>query len=185
MKKLNLYPTTDVDDLAWPEEAVGLTLDSPALQFFTDFTVVKPLVIDASVSAVEVKQLMQKTHVRLKFVLNDSGRFVGIISADDLIDRKLVQKVSEGDRREEIELTDLMTHKRDLKALDYQEVSIATISDIIDKLKDSGAQHCLVVDRDEHKIRGIFSASDISRKLHLAIDIQDKSSFYKVFSVTA
>ena len=185
MKALNLYSTTEVDDLAWPDEMEGLTTESPALHFFTDFKKVKPLVIESTVSAVEVKRLMQKAHVRLKFVLNESGHFVGIISADDLIDRKIVQKVSEGLKRDDIALTELMTPKRDLKALDYQEVAKASISEVISKLKDSGDQHCLVVDCDNHKIRGIFSASDISRKLHLPIDIHDKSSFYKVFSATA
>lgn len=185
MNALNLYPTTDVDDLAWPEEMEGLTMESPALNFFTDFKEVMPLVVESTVPAIEAKRLMQKTHVRLKFVLNDSGQFVGIISADDLIDRIIMQKVSEGMRRDEIELSDFMTPRRDLKALDYQEVVKASISEVVSKLKDSGHQHCLVVDRDKHKIRGIFSASDISRKLHLPINIQDKSSFYKVFSVTA
>ena len=185
MKILNLYPTTTVDDLAWPEEIEGLSMDSSALDFFTDFKQVKPLVIESTVSAVEVKKIMQKAHVRLKFVLNESGQFIGIISADDVIDRKIVQKVSEGSKRDDIALTELMTPKRDLKALDYQEVVEASISEVIRKLKDSGEQHCLVIDRDNHKIRGIFSASDISRKLHLPIDIQDRSSFYKVFSATA
>ena len=185
MKRLNLYPITEVDNLAWPEEMAGLTMASPALRFFTDFTKVKPLVIDSTLSAVEVKRLMQQTHVRLKFVLNDAGQFIGIVSLDDLIDRKIVQKVSEGNRRDDIALTELMTPKTDLKALDYQEVSKASILEVVRTLKDSGEQHCLVVDLNDHKIRGIFSASDISRKLHLPIDIQDKSSFYKVFSTTA
>lgn len=185
MKALNLYSATEVDDLAWPEETAGLTMDSSALHFFTDFKEINPLVIECAVSAVEGKRLMQKAHVRLKFVLNDSGQFIGIISAEDLIDRKIVQKISEGSNRDEIALTDLMRPKRDLKALDYQEVAKASISEVIRKLKDSGEQHCLVIDRDNRKIRGIFSASDISRKLHLPIDIQDKSSFYKVFSATA
>lgn len=185
MSTLNLYPTTEVDDLAWPEEMEGLTMESPALNFFTDFKEVMPLVVESTVPAIEAKRLMRKTHVRLKFVLNDSGQFVGIISADDLIDRIIMQKVSEGMKRGEIELSDFMTPKRDLKALDYQEVVKASISEVVCKLKSSGEQHCLVVDRDNHKIKGIFSASDISRKLHLPIDIQDKSSFYKVFSVTA
>lgn len=185
MKILNLYPTTEVDDLAWPEEMTELTTDFSALYFFTDFKKVKPLVIESTVSAVEVKRLMQKSHERLKFVLNDADQFIGIVSAEDLIDRKIVQKVSEGSKRDDIALTELMTPKRDLKALDYQEVAKASISEVIRKLKDSGEQHCLVVDRDSHEIRGIFSASDISRRLHLPIDIQDKSSFYKVFSATA
>jgi len=96
-----------------------------------------------------------------------------------------VQKVAEGGKRADIALTDLMTPKRDLKALDYEEVARVPISEVINKLKDCGEQHYLVIDHDTHKIRGIFSASDISRKLHLPIDIQDKSSFYKVFSATA
>ena len=75
MNALNLYPTTEVDDLAWPDEMEGLTTESPALHFFTDFKKVKPLVIESTVSAVEVKRLMQKAHVRLKFVLNESGHF--------------------------------------------------------------------------------------------------------------
>ena len=41
MKILNLYPTTTVDDLAWPEEIEGLSMDSSALDFFTDFKQVK------------------------------------------------------------------------------------------------------------------------------------------------
>jgi len=185
MKALNLYPTTEVDDLAWPEEATGLTMDSSALHFFTDFKKITPLVIESTVSAVEVKRLMQKAHVRLKLVLNESGEFVGIISAEDLIDRKIVQKVSEGSIRGEIALSDLMKPKRNLKALDYKEVCKASIAQVISKLRDSSEQHCLVVDRDNHKIRGIFSVNDIARTLHLPIDIPDKSSFYKVFSATA
>jgi hypothetical protein len=53
---------------------------------------------------------------------------------------------------------------------------------VIHHLKDSGQQHCLVVDKQANKIRGIFSASDISRKLKLPINVQDKSNFYKVFT---
>jgi len=61
-------------------------------------------------------------------------------------------------------------------------VKKASISDVIDILQDNGEQHCLMIDREKHHIRGVFSASDISRKLHLPIDIQEKSSFYRVFA---
>lgn len=185
MKSLNFYPTSSFDELAWPEERQDLSLKSSALYFFTDFLVSTPLVIDSNVTALEAKKLMQKTHVRLKLVINESNEFIGIISAEDLIDRKIVQKVSEGVKRHEIALTEFLTSKKDLKALDYQEVSKASIADVISVLKNSGEQHCLVIDRETHKIRGVFSASDISRKLHLPIDIHDRSSFYKVFAATA
>lgn len=185
MKTLHFYNSNDIQFLASPEVPQNLSLISPALQFFTDFTQTQPLVIESTVSAVEVKKLMQKAHVRMKFVVDEKDHFMGIISSDELIDRRLVQKISEGFKRDEVPLTELMIPKKSLKALDYTEVSKATIGDVIHMLKDSGERHCLVIDRDKNQVRGIFSASDLSRKLQLPIDIQDKLNFYKVFSATA
>ncbi len=120
----------------------------------------------------------------MKFVVNANDEFMGIISADNLTDRDLVQMVSEGFKREEISVRAFMTDKQDLKALDYREITRATIAEVVAILKDSGQQHCLVIDQVTHTIRGIFSASDISRRLRLPIDIQEKSDFYRVFAAT-
>ncbi|MEL7400681.1 MAG: histidine kinase, partial [Pseudomonadota bacterium] len=111
--------------------------------------------------------------------LND---VVGLIDADDLIDRLIVQKVSQGTPRSDVLVEQLMTPRKDLLALDIQRLQGASIGDVIEALQDSGKQHCLVIDSQSHRIRGVFSASDISRKLHLPINIQDKSSFYRVFA---
>ncbi|MEQ8800648.1 CBS domain-containing protein [Haliea sp.] len=185
MKKLHMYPTFEIDELEYPQEPSGLTLASSALDFFTDFRDITPLVILDSTTAVEANKLMRQTHVRMKFVVNNAGHFVGVVVADDLIERKIVMKVSEGHARETIPVSEFMTCKTAMKALDFGEIATARISDVIAALKQSGEQHCLVVDRQNHRVRGIFSASDISRKLHLPINIQEKSSFYKVFSATA
>jgi CBS-domain-containing membrane protein len=82
-------------------------------------------------------------------------------------------------------VADLMTRKRDLMALDLNEVETSSIGDVVNLLKDNSQQHCLVVDDKTHQIRGIFSASDISRKLHLPINIQEQSSFYRVFAAVS
>jgi len=81
-------------------------------------------------------------------------------------------------------VTDLMRSKSNLLALDYDALADATIDDVISVLKDSGQRHCLVVDKTSNQIRGIFSASDISRMLQLPINIQEKSSFYEIFVAT-
>ncbi|KXJ55932.1 MAG: histidine kinase [Colwellia sp. Phe_37] len=185
MKKLNLYKTENIDDLAYPKEKRDLTVESPALEFFTDFNKVMPLVISSSTLIINLQELMVKAHVKLKFVISENEQFIGVISSSDVIPRKIVKKVSEGYKREELKVIDLMKSKNDLIALDINEVENAQIGDVIDALKESGQQHCLVLDRESHQIRGIFSASDISRKLQLSIDIQDSSSFYKVFSATS
>lgn len=185
MTKLHFYPALSATQLVWPEQKLNLSLQSPALEFFTDFRTTDPMVIESTVQAVDVKSLMMKSHVRLKFVVDDDNQFLGIISLDELMDRRIVQKISEGYKRNDILVADMMRPKKDLRALDIVEVSRATIGEVIATLKDNGQQHCLVIERESGSIRGIFSASDISRKLHLPIDIQDKSSFYKVFAAIA
>lgn len=182
MKKLTLYPVSTVDELASPDGIASLSLDTPALEFFTDFRLVQPLVIESSVSAVQAREMMIRTHVRLKFVVNEANRFVGVISADDLAERRIVQKVAEGYARSDITVTDLMIPKGELMAMGIGEVARASIGEVVTLLKDYRQQHCLVVDHQDHAVRGIFSSSDISRKLRLSIDIQDRSDFFRVFS---
>ncbi len=183
MKKLTLYPVSSIDQLAQPEAPVQLTLDSPALEFFTDFSHSQPLVIHDSASAVEAREMMIKTHVRLKLVVIAGGDFAGVISADDLSEQNILQRaIAMRANRGDLRVRDLMTPKGELLALSIDEVSRVSIGDVVAMLKDNYQQHCLVLDPASHKIRGIFSASDISRKLKLRIDIRDQSNFYKVFA---
>ena len=184
MSKLNFYAASNVGELAWPDDIQDVSMQTPALDFLTDFKMTKPLVIESSLSAVDVKRLMIRAHVKLKFVINEDNHFMGVISSEDLDDQKLLQRASLGILRDDILVTEMMRPKNELVALSFKEVSRATIGDVIEVLKDSGQQHCLVIDQGVNQIRGIFSASDISRKLHLSIDIQDKSNFYKVFSAS-
>ena len=181
MSKLELHSISDIDDLAWPEDIEDLHLHSPAVAFFTDFLRVKPMIVEANVSAANTQLMMRKAHVRLKFVVDSHQRLLGVVNSDDLSDEKIVQRVSEGFKREDLLVSEFMTPKKSLSALTYSDVARATITDVIATLKDNGERHCLVLDEDAHKIRGIFSASDISRKLHLPIDIHQKSSFYSIF----
>lgn len=182
MKKLSFYDTETVAELAWPQTNQKITKRSPATQVFTDFNQHKPLVIEASMSALEAEKLMQQSHVRLKLVVDDNGHFLGVISLDDLGTQEVMKKLSEGYQREELFVADFMRPRSVLKAFSYADISMATIGDIINSLQGSGQQHALVIDREHHKIRGIISSSDIARKLQLPIDIDNKSSFAHIFA---
>ncbi|MBT1451794.1 CBS domain-containing protein [Glaciecola sp. XM2] len=177
MTKLDLKNIGNINHLAVPIDQTELSLTSPAISFFTDFTQTQPLIIESSVSAVDTVKLMKKTHVRLKLVVNEQGDLVGIVSADDLIERKIVQKLQKGDTRDELSVTEFMTPRSGLQVLDYEAVKLSSIKKVIETLKNSGRHHCLVVDTNENLIRGLFSVSDISRKLKLNIDIQNQPSF--------
>lgn len=185
MKKLNFETIRDLEVLSYPKDPEELTLASPAVNFFTDFEKVKPLILDGDTDADTARQMMLKSHVRLKLVVDDNYKFIGIVSLDDISDQKITATQNKLNKRGQILVSDLMVGKSNLRAFDYSQIINSTIEDVIEHLKSNGQQHCLVVDRASNKIRGIFSASDISRKLGLPVNIQDQSSFYKVFSAVA
>jgi len=186
MNKFTLFSVQQIDELVQPADFQPKSLLTNSMEFFTDFRDNEPLVIDAAVSAPEARNMMVRTHVRLKLVVDHEGHFVGVITAADLIEQNIITRAaSSGIARDEVRVSDLMTRKKDLLALNIHEVEHSTIGDVVSFLKDNFQQHCLVVDEETHQIRGIFSASDISRKLRLPVYIQEQSSFSKVFSAVS
>lgn len=182
MKRFNVYPIESFDELAHPELSNSITLDSPALSVMTDFKYHEPLVAGSYDRASEIEQSMLRSHVRMKLVVDDNDQFLGLISLDDLNAQEMLKRVSKGMSRDDLSAVDFMRHKNSLRALDYHELRQATVRDLVQTLKDNEHQHYLVVDRKEHKIRGVISASDLARKLHLDININSRSSFVNVYS---
>lgn len=184
MSKLSFIPTAQVDQITWPKTDLTVTLASSALQIFTDFKHSKPLVLESSISAVDASTLMKKAHVRFKIIVNENNSFLGVVSTEDLSEQALMTIAAAGVNRKDIAVTDLMQPKSELTAIDREDIDHATIGDVIEALKDHGHQHCLVVDKRINQVCGLFSASDITRVLHLPIDIQKKSSFLEVARMT-
>jgi DeoR family transcriptional regulator, catabolite repression regulator len=182
MTHLEFHEIGTVDDFVWPEEVTGISIESPAMLFFTDFEKVKPLVVDLSTRADLARSLMLREHVKLKLVVDSDDKFLGVVSLDDISEQHITAKLSKTITRDSITVADLMVPKREIKGLDFSEVESVDIGTVVHHLKDIGQQHCLVLDKSLNKIRGIFSASDISRKLGLPINVQDHSNFYRVFS---
>ncbi len=180
MSDLTLYNTAKVDEPIWPDQKEQLTLESSALHVFTDFKDTKPLVIEADVSITELVLLMRKSHVRMKVVVDSDNKFMGIITLDDVQERYIVQKVSEGYTRQELLVSDFMQKKQNLKACEYHDIAKATIQDVLETLQHNKQQHCLVIDREAHKIRGVISATDIARMLHIDVDITVALSFQRL-----
>nr|WP_275974603.1 CBS domain-containing protein [Shewanella algicola] len=183
VKKLALYPVEKIDELTSPEAHEDISLLSSAVNIFTDFKKVTPLVIESNSSAVEVESLMQKSHVRLKLVINNKHEFIGLISFESLHNQEILKRVAEGHQREQLKVTDFMIAKDQLKAIDYEDLTYARIGDVIETLQSAGQQHCLVLDRKNHAIRGVLSANDIARRLKLAVDVSTPNSFASIFEV--
>ena len=180
MKNLALCDIESIDELAWPKENC-VDLNSPALTVFTDFEQVNPIVIDASTSAVDAESLMINAHVRLVIIV-DQYHFLGVVSLDDLNLQEMIKREAAGIPRAELSVADFMQTRNELKAFSLEELEKSSINDVVETLQKRGQQHCLVVDRNSHMIRGIISASDIARKLRIPININMNSSFINIFN---
>ncbi|WED43402.1 CBS domain-containing protein [Legionella cardiaca] len=176
---LKTYDINKIDHLTTPEEALPITLDSPALDIFTDFQKIEPLVIDESLSVVAAEDLMKKTHVRLKLVMKND-EFVGAVAYADLVGEKMMA-LSHHTPRHQILVSDVMTPRTGLKAIAFHDLQRCRIRDVVETLKNEGKQHFLVIEEDIHHIRGILSASDIARRLHVPIDINRVSTFIDIY----
>lgn len=185
MKQLHLYNVANMDELNWPGVNAHYSLQSPALEFITDFRHHEPITTDSGTTADEMRSFMLHTHIHTVCVLDSRSRFIGVIHLEDLSDQAILRKQAEGYRRSDIKVTDLMLPRKDLPAFDLDELETATISDVLDTLKARGKRSCLVLDQHTHSIKGIVSVSEISRRLGTPIEIRQSSDFYRVFAPIA
>ena len=183
MKTLTTFKLDSIDHLVQPEEFVETTVHSPARQIFTDFKITQPFVIEAETKATDAELEMRRAHVKLKLVVDRSMELVGVASFQDVAEQEIIKKVGEGFTRDDIRVAELMRPRAGLQALDIAEVDKATVGDVLHTLQTNGEQHCLVIDRERHHIRGLISASDIARRLHIPVVIEKAPSFADVFRV--
>ena len=181
MHAINLFHVDRVAHMVQPDEFNDLDISSPAIEFFTDFKKHRPITIAGSILATGVEQLMLKAHVRMKLVVDSDNEFIGTISTEDLSEQKFMIRVANGERLNEITVSDMMCSRQSILALDIEHLERSNISDIIETLQRSGQQHCLVVDRSHDHIRGLISASDIARRLHMPIKIERVPTFVDIF----
>lgn len=161
-----------------------LTLSSSALKVVTDFTRRLPQVIAKDVDIDHALFMMVNGHVRSKLVVDHDDTFLGIVTAKDLTGRMVLSIAQKKNlTRNDLTVEDVMTSRRELHAMPYKMVEGAKIGDIVETLKDLGHQHVLLVDQNG-LLRGMISASDIARALHMPMNILEKArSFQAIFSI--
>lgn len=186
MKTLALYSVENIDHLVQPADFSGTTLQSPALTVVTDFKHHEPNMIDANTGARDALQMMQHEHSKLKLVVDKNGELVGLLALEQLSEQAMMRHIAFGSSRDDICVADVMRPRERIKALAYQQLQHCSISDVVNTLQSSGEQHCVVIDRENHQIRGVISAQDIARRLKIPLQIQQTPTFLHIFdSLTA
>lgn len=154
---------------ALPEQ---VTLDDPAISVLTDFERVTAIIILSGDTVDEAHRRMIQRGVRLLLVVDQDRRVLGAITANDILGEKPLQATTQrGIRREELLVRDIMTPQAQLEVLDLEDVRAAKVGHVVATLRKAGRQHAMVVAIDDgrHRVRGLFSATQIARQLGIAI----------------
>lgn len=143
-----------------------LTLESPALDAMTDLTRNRAATIRADRTLAECNTLMAARAVRLLFVEDKERPVAGVITATDLLGEKPMRFVQErGVAHGDVLVSDIMTPVSGIESLDRQEVSHAQVGHVVATLKAVGREHTFVTDEGGKRICGMFSATDIARRM--------------------
>lgn len=148
-------------------------LDSPAVNVMTDLTRIAAVTVLGGDMIDEAHQRMLQHSVRLLLVVDQDGKVVGAITADDILGAGPVQIAAlQGIHRDEVLVRHQMTPCRALQVLNMDQVRSACVGHIVATLRLAGRQHTLVVDRSDTgdiRLRGIFSTTHISRQIDIPI----------------
>ena len=150
-------------------------VDSPALFVMTDLRVVPAVTVDARVSIQDALKKMRHDGVRMLLVIDADKLVQGLITATDLQGEKPLRYLEQvGGHHDDIEVGHIMTLHERLEVLRMADVLRASVGDIVATLQQAGRQHALVVDEPPaaplEVVRGIFSATQISRQLAMPVD---------------
>ena len=161
--------------LAWPgsEQLRHATPEHPAVEAMTDLARIPAATVEPETTLPRAEEHMRYSRVRLLFVLDAQRGLLGLITLNDLKGERPVRYQREmGVNFGEIRVRDIMTPADRFETIPYAEVLDARIGDIIQTLKRSGRQHALVLERGVagYSIRGIFSATRMSRQLGIPIE---------------
>jgi CBS domain containing-hemolysin-like protein len=182
-KVLKTLSLADISTIERPTDNEHLNLNSPAYEVFTDFNQHIPLMLEQSTSVNDAIALMKRTHVKLKLVIDSRESFRGVISLADLLSVRVMRAAQEtGLSRNDLTVAQVMTRREALHAINVNDLASSRIGDLLATMKNFGDQHVLVVDPGKGSIRGMISASDIARRLHIPVSINARAnSFSEVY----
>lgn len=186
-KELRTVSTASIKGIQQPVDAAQSNMHSPATEIFTDFTLHSPLLLEQATTIDYAREMMKRTHVKLKLVIDLQEVFRGVISLDDLMSAKVVKAMERsGLTLRELTVEHVMTPRSALHAIESRDFAMASIGDVLATMKKYGEQHVLVVDSQLGSVRGIVSANDIARKIHIPIVISERAnSFSEIYRAIA
>lgn len=180
MAKYEVLPTTEILPNGTMLHAQHLPelvhLDDPAIEVMTDFTLSPALTILPTDTMDHAIREMEILGVHLLLVINEEGHFQGILSSEDVWGEKPIKMIQERRiHRDQVLVRTIMVPYSEITAFDFDLIKSAKVGHIVKTLSEHKQHYALAVspctETQVQLIRGIFTASQISKQLH--IDIAD------------
>lgn len=169
----------NIESIERPHQSETLTLDSPATEVFTDFLQTTPLMLEQSTPVDEAIELMRRSHVKQKLVIDAGESFRGVITLADLLSVKVARACeTTGLQRKDLTVADVMTHRSELHGIDVKALRSTRIGDVLATMESFGDEHVLVIDSTTDSVRGIISSTDIARALHNPVKIASRANSF-------
>ncbi len=147
-------------------------LTHPALDVMTDFRRMTAFIASPEDTLEQAEARMIRRKARLLFVMDGEDRVAGLITSTDIQGEKPMQVIqSRGIRRNEVRVADIMTPVDLLEAIDFDDLSHATVGHVLETLKSRGRQHALVFEStdDGKMVRGLLSLSQLCKQLGIQV----------------
>jgi CBS domain-containing protein len=148
-------------------------LDNPALDVMTDFRRMTAFTASPGDTLQQAEAQMIRRKVRLLFVMDTEDQVAGLVTSTDVYGEKPMQVVqSRGIHRYEVLVSDIMTPVDQLEAIDYVDLSHASVGHVLETLKARGRQHALVIETSgaQKMVRGLLSLSQLCKQLGVTVE---------------
>jgi CBS domain containing-hemolysin-like protein len=128
------------------------------------FHQVPPQLVDERTSLDDALLIMQQTHMRTSFVVDEKNNMLGVISKARLTS-SYVLKISAktGVNRADLTVRDVMIPLSSLSSISELAMRTARVGDVIQSMENAGQEYLLVVSQAPERICGYFDLIDMSR----------------------
>ena len=160
-----------------PESCHLYSHNLPELVFTTDPALLVMLSIRNLLASItypkdsidDALEIIKKSKISALLVVNEEGYLQGIIAGEDILGEKPIQLLNERRvERSKITVDMIMTPVDELIAVDYHDVEMTRVGNIINTLKSAKTHYALVLQNinDRQLIKGLFVLSQIAKQLH-------------------
>ncbi|MBQ4864517.1 hypothetical protein J8L98_22795 [Pseudoalteromonas sp. MMG013] len=164
---INTQSLSKYDQVDWLlHNDAQLSLDSPAFQAMHCFNVIPAQVIEGSINLNEAALILDKTHIRTSFVIDQQSLIQGMISRARLSSRHILKIATKLRlKRHELTVSQVMITLPQLHSISSHIVTQLQIGDILKTMESAGHEYLLVIDEENGQLCGYFDLINLSKMI--------------------